>query len=119
MSTNQSNKSSLLETDIEIVGDIAFQGELYLQGKVSGNIVAPVESDAALYLQEPSQVVGEIRAPQLVIAGKVSGDIFASRRVFIKATAEITGNIHYSEIQVEGGASIDGALMALGKPEDA
>lgn len=116
MNTNQSNKSSLLETDIEIVGDISFQGELYLQGKVSGNVVAPTESNAALYLQESSHVTGEIRAPQLVVAGKVSGDIFVSRRVVVKATAEIAGNIHYSEIQVEGGASIDGALMALGKP---
>ena len=109
--------ASLLEADIEIVGDISFNGELYLQGRVNGNIVAPIESSAVLYVQEQSEGIGEIRAPRLIIAGKVSGDIFASDRISIKSTAEIFGNIHYSELEMEEGASVNGTFMALGRPE--
>lgn len=109
--------ASQLDADIEVIGDVAFRGNLYLQGRVSGNIVAPVDSNAALHLQEGSEVTGEIRAPTIIIAGKVAGDIFASIRVTLTASAEVTGNVHYSEIKVEQGATINGSLMALGKPE--
>ncbi|HPQ95098.1 MAG: polymer-forming cytoskeletal protein [Thiothrix sp.] len=105
--------ASLFEADIEVIGDVSFSGELYLQGRVNGNIVAPNDSNASLFVEENSQVTGEIRAPLLVVSGKVSGDIYSSRRVSLKSTAEVVGNIHYTEINVEQGASINGTLMAL------
>ncbi|MEN9501904.1 MAG: hypothetical protein RI964_1189 [Pseudomonadota bacterium] len=113
MSTKHTSSSSLLEKDLEIVGDIAFQNNLYIHGRVSGNISAPVDSRAALYVQEGSEIVGEIRAPMIIIAGRVSGDIFASRRVSLKASAEVVGNIHYAEMQMEEGANTNGVLTCL------
>lgn len=109
---------SKFESDIEIVGDVSFSGELHLQGRINGNVVAPGESTAALYVQPRSEVVGEIRAPNLVIAGKVSGDIFSTRRLTVKANAEVVGNIHYSEMLIEEGASINGTLVALGRLDE-
>ncbi|PID49239.1 MAG: hypothetical protein CR991_07605 [Proteobacteria bacterium] len=110
--------ASLFEADIEIVGDVSFSGELYLQGRVNGNIVAPGESMASLYLQQHSEVIGEIRSPNLVVSGKVSGDIFSTRRLTLKSTAEVVGNIHYSEMLVEEGATVNGTLVTLGQLED-
>ncbi len=118
MAIRGAGSASLFEADIEIVGDVSFSGELYLQGRVNGNIVAPGESSASLFLQERSEVIGEIRAPIQVISGKVSGDIFSTRRVTLKSSAEVVGNIHYSEILVEQGASINGTLVALGQLEE-
>lgn len=105
--------ASLFETDIEIVGDVSFAGELYLQGRVNGNLVAPNDSNASLFLQENSEVIGEIRVPLLVVSGKVSGDIFSTRRISLKSSAEVIGNIHYAEIHVEQGATINGGLVSL------
>lgn len=113
MSTRNTSSASLLEKDMEIVGDISFQNNLYIHGRVNGNIVAPVDSRAALYIQEGSEVIGEIRAPLIIISGKVSGDIFAARRVSLKASAEVVGNIHYAEMQVEEGADTNGVLTCL------
>ena len=111
--TSGTGTASLFETDIEIVGDVSFSGELYLQGRVNGNLVAPNDSNASLFLQDSSEVIGEIRVPLLVISGKVSGDIFSTRRISLKAGAEVVGNIHYAEIHVEQGASINGSLVSL------
>lgn len=110
---SEAGAASLFETDIEIVGDVSFAGELYLQGRVNGNLVAPNDSNASLFLQESSEVIGEIRVPLLVVSGKVSGDIFSTRRISLKTTAEVTGNIHYAEIHVEQGATINGGLVSL------
>ncbi len=111
--TSGAGAASLFETDIEIVGDVSFSGELYLQGRVNGNLVAPNDSNASLFLQDSSEVIGEIRVPLLVVSGKVSGDIFSTRRISLKASAEVVGNIHYAEIHVEQGASINGSLVSL------
>lgn len=111
MSTRKT--SSLLEQDIDIVGDVSFNGDLYVQGRINGNIVAPTDSDAALYLQEGSEITGEIRAPVVVVAGRIAGDVFASRRISLKSTAEIVGNVHYSEVLMEQGASVNGVLTCL------
>lgn len=111
MTTKKS--SSLLERDIEVVGDISFSGDLYLQGRINGNVVASLESGAALYLQEGSEVIGEIRVPSVIVAGKVSGDVLVSGRLSLKSTAEIVGNIHYTEILMEQGASVNGVLTCL------
>lgn len=113
MTSRKSSTSSLLEHDIEIVGDISFSGDLYLQGRINGNVVASLDSQAALYLQEGSEVIGEIRAPTIIAAGKVAGDMFASGRLSIKSTAEVVGNIHYTDLLMEQGASVNGVLTCM------
>lgn len=107
------NSASLLEHNVEIVGDISFNGNLYIQGRVNGNVVAPVESSATLYIQEDSEVIGELRAPTIVVAGKVAGDIFASRHITLRTSANVVGNIHYTELQIEEGAGVNGVLTHL------
>lgn len=119
MTTRNTSSASLLEKDLEIVGDITFQNTLYIHGRVNGNIVAPEDSNAALYIQDKSEVVGEIRAPVIIIAGKVSGDIFASNRLSLKPTATVVGNIHYTEIQMDQGADVNGTLSCLKSQFDA
>jgi cytoskeletal protein CcmA (bactofilin family) len=48
-----------------------------------------------------------------VVAGKIHGDLFATRRISLKSTAEVIGNIHYTELQMEEGADINGILTCL------
>lgn len=118
MTTRNTSSASLLEHDIEIVGDISFNGNLYVQGRINGNVVAPVDSDAALYIQEGSEVIGEIRAPTITVAGKIAGDIFSSRRIILKSSAEVVGNIHYAELQMEQGSTINGVFTCMRRGAD-
>jgi len=113
MTTRNTSSASLLEKDLEIVGNVAFQNNLYVHGKVNGNISAPMDSRAALYIQADSEVTGEIRAPLVIVSGRICGDVFASRRISLKSTAQVMGNIHYSEIQMDEGAEINGVLASL------
>ncbi|WML92391.1 bactofilin family protein [Thiothrix lacustris] len=113
MTTRNTSSASLLEKDLEIVGNISFQNNLYVHGKVNGNIIAPVDSRASLYIQGDSEVTGEIRAPLVVVSGKISGDVFVSRRISLKSTAQVNGNIHYMEIQMDEGAEVNGVLVSM------
>ncbi len=113
MSSKNSSSASLLEQNVEIVGDVAFNGNLYIQGKINGNVSAPTESNAALFVQEGSEIIGEIRTPVVVVSGKVAGDIFAAQRISLRASANVVGNIHYTELQIEEGASVNGILTCM------
>lgn len=118
MTTRNTSSASLLEKDLEIIGDIAFKNNLYIHGKVNGNITAPIDSRAALYIQSDSEVNGEIRAPVIVVSGTVRGDVLASRRISLKSTAKVHGNIHYVEIQMDEGAEVNGVLTSMNSISD-
>lgn len=118
MTTRNTSSASLLEKDLEIIGNIAFLNNLYVHGKINGNIIAPMDSRAALYIQSDSEVIGEIRAPLVVVSGTICGDIFVSRRISLKSTAKINGNIHYVEIQMDEGAEVNGVLASLNNTSD-
>lgn len=111
------NLRSFLEQDVQLTGDLSFSGALYISCKINGNLVAPMDSDAILYIQEAAQVTGEIRVPRLVIAGKVYGDIFVPERATIKSSAIISGDIHYSEIELATGAEVNGTLVVVNNNE--
>jgi cytoskeletal protein CcmA (bactofilin family) len=112
------NLRSFLEQDVQLSGDLSFSGALYISCNVNGNLIAPMDSEAILYVQEAAQVTGEIRVPRLVVAGKVFGDIFVPDRATIKSTAVINGDIHYSEMELATGADINGTLAVVRPPSD-
>lgn len=104
--------ASQLEPDVELVGDISFSGLLQLKGNIYGNVIAPADSQATLLVEAGATITGEVRAPYIMIKGKVTGDVFAARRVNLKPGAIVIGNIHYDEIELEQGANLAGRLIS-------
>lgn len=105
--------TSLIAHETHIAGDIRFSGGLCLDGKIDGRISA-TESDAVLTLGDRGVVRGDIDGATVIIHGKVHGDIRASKRVELAASARITGNVHYVSIVVVAGAQVNGRLCHLG-----
>jgi len=105
--------TSLIAHETHITGDIRFSGGLCLDGKIDGRISA-TESDAVLTLGDRGVVRGDIDGATVIIHGKVHGDIRATKRVELAASARITGNVHYASIVVVAGAQVNGRLCHLG-----
>jgi cytoskeletal protein CcmA (bactofilin family) len=104
--------ASQLEADIELVGDLSFSGLLQVKGNIYGNIISPADSDATLLVEEGATITGEIRVPYIQIRGKVTGNVFASNRVKIKAGSTVIGDVHYGEIELDPGAHLSGHLIS-------
>lgn len=104
---------SILQADIKLTGDLFFSGVLHVFGNITGNIISSDESNSYLILEEDSTVDGEIRASNILIRSKVSGNIFAFKRLSLKSTAIIQGDIHYNELEMSEGATINGSLSAI------
>jgi cytoskeletal protein CcmA (bactofilin family) len=107
------SNSSFINSDVQMLGDLSFSDDLHLSGKVTGNIVAPADSEATLYIQADSVVDGEIRVPKIVVIGQVIGDIFSGQHLEISSQAKVTGNINYRLLTIDLGAEVNGKLTHL------
>jgi cytoskeletal protein CcmA (bactofilin family) len=104
---------SILRSDTKLTGDLFFSGQLHIFGSITGNIISNEDSNSTLILEQGSEVNGEIRASNILIHTRISGDIFAFNRLSLKATAIIQGNVYYKELEMEQGATINGNLSAI------
>jgi cytoskeletal protein CcmA (bactofilin family) len=100
---NTSSKN-VLNSDVEIKGNIKFAGELTLDGKLDGEI----HTDGILHLGDGAVINGNINAQSVVVRGKVHGNINAKEKIDIKAKAELFGDIRASKLAVEEGVTFVG-----------
>ena len=110
---------TLIATNCEFVGDVHFSDQLLVNGVVKGNIYAQSGSKALVTISEKGRVQGEIRVPNVIVNGKVTGDIKSDKHVELAARAEVKGNIYYQYIEMVKGSRVDGNLVHLldGKKE--
>jgi cytoskeletal protein CcmA (bactofilin family) len=101
---------TLIAPHTEVVGDINFSDQLYVAGKVSGNVVASSEK-ATLVVSEEGCVAGEVRVPNIVINGLIEGNVYASNKVELAPQAKVKGNLYYKLIEMQLGALVDGQLV--------
>ena len=61
---------TLIAAHTEVVGDIKFTDQLYISGKVNGNVLAD-NASATVVVSEEGCVSGEVRVPNVVINGLI------------------------------------------------
>ena len=114
-------KTAKVETIIgentQVKGDVTFSGGLHIDGKIKGNVVADDDTDSILILSQEGMIEGEVRVPNVLINGKVTGNVYASDRVELASQARIDGNVYYHLLEMEMGAAINGNLVHQGKKE--
>jgi cytoskeletal protein CcmA (bactofilin family) len=105
--TASSGSKNVLNSDVEIKGDIKFSGELTFDGKIEGEI----RGDGTLILGDTSVVTGNIDAQSAVVRGKVNGNIVAREKLDVKAKSELFGDIRAAKLMIEEG------VVFVGKAE--
>ncbi|UCC15524.1 MAG: polymer-forming cytoskeletal protein [Gammaproteobacteria bacterium] len=101
--------TTLVGAGTRIFGDIEFEGGLHLDGQVHGNIRG-VEG-ATLTVGSGGLVDGGVEVDKVVLNGTVQGDVVASTRVELGASARVIGNVVYQVIEMASGAEVNGSLI--------
>ena len=104
-------KTTMIAQGTELKGDISFEGGLLVEGVIKGNVTAEPGSDALLRLSEVGQIEGEINVPNVVINGKVTGNVYSSGHVELAAKAVVNGDVHYNLIEMVMGSEVNGSLL--------
>jgi cytoskeletal protein CcmA (bactofilin family) len=96
-----------------IKGEITGSESLFIDGKVEGSINLPGNR---VTVGRNGQVAASISAREIVVLGKVRGNVSASDRVDIRAEGALTGDVAAARISIEDGAFFKGGID-IRKPE--
>ncbi len=91
-----------------IKGEISGSEALYIDGRIEGKIIMP---ESRVTIGRNGKVDASIQAREVVIMGKVTGNIECSDRVDIRAEGSVSGDISTVRISVEDGAALKGGIQ--------
>jgi cytoskeletal protein CcmA (bactofilin family) len=90
-----------------VKGEVSGSESLYIDGKVEGTINLPGNR---VTVGRNGQVAANILAREVVVLGKVRGNVNASDRVDIRSEGSLTGDVAAARISIEDGAYFKGGI---------
>jgi cytoskeletal protein CcmA (bactofilin family) len=90
-----------------IKGEVTGSESLYIDGKVEGSINL---SGNRVTVGRNGPVAANISAREIVVLGKVRGNVTASDRVDIRSEGSLTGDVTAQRISIEDGAFFKGGI---------
>ncbi|MFZ0758329.1 MAG: polymer-forming cytoskeletal protein [Candidatus Sulfotelmatobacter sp.] len=91
-----------------IKGEISGAEALYIDGRIEGKISLP---ENRVTIGRNGSVQANITAREVVVMGKVNGNIDCSDRVDIRSEGSVTGDVSTVRISVEDGAVLKGGIQ--------
>jgi len=104
------NEMAHIGKSVIIRGELSGSEDLYLDGEVEGNI-SLLEHN--LIVGPNGRVRANIIAKDVVVHGKVDGNIQGHDRVELKKSAVLSGDISTQRIVIEDGAFFKGAIVEI------
>ncbi len=91
-----------------IKGEVTGGESLYIDGRIEGSITV---SEHRVTIGRNGSVAANIAAREVVIMGKVQGNIQCSDRLDIRGEGSLTGDVITQRISVEDGAILKGSVQ--------
>lgn len=114
--SRQARIDTLIGKSARVHGDIEYQGGLHLDGQIIGDVRSDDAADSSFSVSESGSVEGIVQASNVILHGRVKGDIRGRERVVLGATARVEGDVYYGVIEMTVGAQIMGKLVQVAPP---
>lgn len=98
---------AIIGPGVEVSGQITFNTELQVEGKVTGKIASDT---GRLTVGESGEIEAQVEIGICVIHGSVHGDVTARTRIEIHRTGRVNGDMITPALLVEEGAVFNGAV---------
>jgi len=105
--TTTPQEQATLGKSLVIKGEVTGSESLYIDGRVEGSINLPGNR---VTVGRNGVVSANINAREIVILGKVRGNMTASDRFDIRSEGSLTGDIVAQRVSIEEGAFFKGAI---------
>lgn len=110
MSSNKNSSAdastvNLIRAGTKIVGDINSQGDIRIDGNLTGNLI----TNGRFVLGPNGLIEGNINCANAEMEGEVKGTINVSEMLALKSTAKINGDIITNRLSIEPGAVFNGS----------
>ena len=110
-----SSSTSLLSKKVNIVGDIQGNEDLHVEGRFKGSI----KITGNIFVGQTGLVEADVEADNIVILGKIHGNVVARKQLEIQALGELIGDCTAQSIDIKEGAIFEGRskmVRASGSP---
>lgn len=116
--TPVSGNSSLVEQatigkSLVIKGEVSGAESLYIDGRIEGTINVP---EHRVTVGRHGAIQANINAREVVIMGKVNGNVECSDRLDIRGEGTLSGDVITQRISVEDGAIMKGSIQVRAVP---
>jgi cytoskeletal protein CcmA (bactofilin family) len=106
-STTTTADQATIGKSLVIKGEVTGSESLYIDGRVEGSISL---AGNRVTVGRNGVVAANINAREIVVLGKVRGNLTASDRVDIRSDGSLTGDVVASRISIEDGAYFKGGI---------
>jgi cytoskeletal protein CcmA (bactofilin family) len=110
-----SQEQATIGKALVVKGEVSGSEALYVDGIVEGSINLP---DNRVTIGRNGQVTANITAREVVILGKVKGNLTVSDRVDVRQEGSLTGDVICHRLSIEDGAYFKGSID-IRKPQEA
>lgn len=100
-----------IEINAEMQGTLSFGDPVNL--RINGLFKGTLQARGTLTIGETATVEAQITGENVIIAGKVKGDIIAKTMLVLMPSAELTGNITAPKLNIVEGAIFQGKCQML------
>jgi cytoskeletal protein CcmA (bactofilin family) len=115
----QNRIDSLIGAGTRIEGSVIFSGGLRVDGEVKGDVRSADGEAGTLVVSEQARVEGEVHVAHLVVNGTVVGPVHATELLELQPRSRVTGDVHYTSIEMHLGAIVEGRMVHVRAGADA
>ena len=106
-SASAAGEQASISKGLSIKGEITGTESLFIDGKIEGSINIPGNR---VTVGKNGVVNASISAREIVVLGKLKGNVTATDRVDIRAEGALTGDVAAARISIEDGAFFKGGI---------
>jgi cytoskeletal protein CcmA (bactofilin family) len=92
-------------SSLVVKGDITAQEDIVVSGRVEGSVAA---AGHAVTVNAGAELIADIQARAIVVAGQVLGTLRADERIELGPTANVEGEVAAPRLQIKEGAVFGG-----------
>ena len=107
-------EEKILDVDASMQGTSAFKDPVNL--RINGSFEGKLDTRGNLTIGENAKVKASIHGDNIIIAGKVTGDVVATQSISVLSPAVIQGNITTPRLSVGDGSVLQGQISMLNVP---
>ena len=110
--TSSDKNTTSIGENCTIDGDITFDKTIEIHGKITGTVkIAENCTTAMLVIKKNGIVEGDVYGDEVVIEGEVIGNVTGKKKITIKSSSFVSGNVCYDILDMNGGATVNGNLI--------
>lgn len=107
-----SQSSSVIGTDLSVVGNLESKGEIQIEGNVQGDIQA-----SRIVVGANARITGSLVADDIIVQGTVMGSV-RGNRVTLQSSSKVEGDVFHQSLAIEQGAYFEGKSRRSDNPKD-